>query len=292
MLVVLLVAASLMSCGGDSPTVPTTPTPTPASVTLTLTLLAPAAAAQVSTPPFPVIRYETCWQENWAAAPSPALDATISSVLVTLTSANGEFVERGFGGPGLIAAGTTIPVMRCTQTDINANDEANTMANQLQVAGSGSGTPTANATVPIPADLQKNLRLGVACTPDATTLCLQANRFRVFANWALVEGPFTNGMATVVDRDADEGSFSFNVAGSEQLFVEVIDACGAADHFQVSYRGTTNLTLNLFVIDTVTGQQREYRYNTGNNIDPSAPPLGEMIDTSAFATCSSAPVPD
>jgi len=116
-----------------------------------------------------------------------------------------------------------------------------------------------------------------SCTPNATTLCLQNDRFKVEADWRRPGGQ--TGVGTGVELTPDTGYFWFFNSANVEMVVKVLNNCnGATNHFWVFAGGLTNVEAVLTVTDTLTGQSRRYT-------NPLGTPFKPIQDTGAFATC-------
>ncbi len=116
------------------------------------------------------------------------------------------------------------------------------------------------------------------CTPNATTLCVNGNRFAVTANWTTVDGQTGAGQA--VSLTADTGYFWFFSASNVEMVLKVLDACSVNRSSWVFAGGLTNVKVDITVRDTVTGAVRTYHNPQGTAFQP-------IQDTSAFSSCSS-----
>ncbi len=78
----------------------------------------------------------------------------------------------------------------------------------------------------------------------------------------------------------DAGYFWFFSANNVEVVVKVLDACGLAPfhNFWVFAAGLTDVEVTLRVVDTVSGEVREYLNPQGTAFQP-------IQDTDAFATC-------
>ncbi|MEM8930307.1 MAG: carboxypeptidase-like regulatory domain-containing protein [Acidobacteriota bacterium] len=115
------------------------------------------------------------------------------------------------------------------------------------------------------------------CSGTADGLCLSDQRFRVEASWRSDAG---SGTASAEPLTDDTGYFWFFGPDNVEVVVKVLDACVAPfDRFWVFAAGLTDVELTLRVIDTETGQEREYTSRLGDPFQP-------VLDTDAFATCS------
>lgn len=117
-----------------------------------------------------------------------------------------------------------------------------------------------------------------ACTSNATTLCLNNNRFRVQATFATPAGLTGNG--TAVSETTDTGLFWFFTANNIEVIIKVVNACdfAGAPRYWVFAGGLTNVQVTLTVTDTQTGAVRPYTNAQGTAFAP-------IQDTNAFATC-------
>ena len=116
------------------------------------------------------------------------------------------------------------------------------------------------------------------CSPDATTLCLSDDRFRVEAEWQAFDG--SAGPAMVASETGDAtGVFWFFSPDNTELVVKVLDACETPfNSFWVFAGGLTDVETTLRVTDTVTGQARAYGNPLGSAFAP-------VLDAAAFRTC-------
>ncbi len=117
-----------------------------------------------------------------------------------------------------------------------------------------------------------------ACAANATTLCLNNNRFRVQATFATPQGQTGNAMA--IPETSDTGLFWFFSAGNIEVVIKVVNACSFAGgpRYWVFAGGLTNVQVVLTVTDTSTGSVKTYTNAQGTAFAP-------IQDTNAFATC-------
>jgi hypothetical protein len=116
-----------------------------------------------------------------------------------------------------------------------------------------------------------------ACADTETDLCLNGGRFRVYGSFR-VPAQDREGPAHALHVTEDSGLFWFFVRDNLELFVKVLDGCSLSSHYWVFAAGLTNVEVRLIVVDTQTGEQREYFNNAGTAFAP-------VQDTSAFGTC-------
>ena len=122
------------------------------------------------------------------------------------------------------------------------------------------------------------------CVADATTLCLNGNRFRIRATYATAAGASGNGQA--FSLTADSGYYWFFDDANVEIVIKVIDACGLGgfENFWLFATGLTNVEVTLDVVDTWTGDERVYRNNLNQDFAP-------ILDTGHFHVCD-APAPN
>lgn len=114
------------------------------------------------------------------------------------------------------------------------------------------------------------------CTPDASTLCLNQNRFRVQVDWRTPTGE--SGVGQAVSLTQDTGYFWFFNQDNVEMVIKVLDACSFANRFWVFAGGLTNVDVEISVEDTRSGIARSYS-------NPQNTPFQPIQDTNAFATC-------
>lgn len=116
------------------------------------------------------------------------------------------------------------------------------------------------------------------CAPDATTLCLNGDRFRVRATYRTAAGASGSGQA--FELTADSGYFWFFDDDNVEIVIKVLDACGLAgfENFWVFATGLTNVEVNLSVLDTATGEAKLYPNALNQDFAP-------ILDTASFPVC-------
>ncbi len=120
---------------------------------------------------------------------------------------------------------------------------------------------------------------GGACTPDATTACLNGGRFETKQAWMTPDGQSGPGMA--VPLTGDTAYFWYFSSNNVESVVKVVDGCGFNSREWVFAGGLTNVNVVTTVRDTQTGAVRSYTNPQGTAFQP-------LQDTSAFA-CATAP---
>jgi PKD repeat protein len=96
-----------------------------------------------------------------------------------------------------------------------------------------------------------------ACTPDATTLCLNDSRFQVRVAWVAVHQG-TSGDGQAVALTSDTGYFWFFNSSNVELVLKVLDGRPVNGHFWVFFGALTNVQFTLTVTDTQTGVVKTY----------------------------------
>ena len=139
-------------------------------------------------------------------------------------------------------------------------------------------SPTGGATLGTPAAAEITIGESDApCFEDATTLCLEEDRFEVRTEWRTNAG--ATGVGTAVELTDDTGYFWFFNPANVEMVVKVLNACADPfNRFWVFAGGLTNVEVQLIVRDTEADVVNTYT----NPIDT---PFQPIQDTDAFATC-------
>jgi phospholipase C len=116
-----------------------------------------------------------------------------------------------------------------------------------------------------------------SCVTSDASLCLDNNRFQVFATWVTPAGQAGGGHA--VRLTADTGYFWFFGNTNVEVVAKVLDACPLSNTFWFFAGGLTNVQTKITVTDTFTGLMRTYQ-------NPQSTPFQPIQDTSAFSTCA------
>lgn len=144
----------------------------------------------------------------------------------------------------------------------------------LSVAGAGADSEAERDVLVRPGEPAGS------CAPDAETLCLRDERYRVTVEWRGAGGAAGNGQVVPAGTN-DSGLFRFFDAGNWEILVKVLDGCEFNGHAWVFAAASTNLGYAIRVADTATDAAKEY----GN--EPGAP-APAVADTKAFpAKCGS-----
>lgn len=116
---------------------------------------------------------------------------------------------------------------------------------------------------------------GGTCIPSDTVLCLNADRYKVEAEWRTNTD---SGVAHGIELAADSGYFWFFSPTNVEVVVKVLDGCGVNNRYWVFAAGLTNVEVTLRVTDMKSGTTRPY-------VNPLLTAFKPIQDTNAFATC-------
>jgi len=114
------------------------------------------------------------------------------------------------------------------------------------------------------------------CQPDATTLCLNNNRFEVKAAWTTTT---STGVGQARPLTADTGYFWFFDPANVEAVIKVINGCGVNQSFWTFAGGLTDVQAVLTVRDTLTGGVKTYTNPQGRAFQP-------IQDVDAFPSCN------
>lgn len=115
------------------------------------------------------------------------------------------------------------------------------------------------------------------CRENATTLCLDDDRFRVELTWTSVDGTKRAGQAAPHGAD-DSGAFWFFDQDNWEVLVKVLDGCAINGHHWVFAAAATDVGYELTITDTRSRERRTYS-------NPAGVMAPAFADTTAFATC-------
>ncbi len=115
------------------------------------------------------------------------------------------------------------------------------------------------------------------CVPNADTMCLNSNRYRVTATFSTAGSPISPAHA--VKYNDDSGYFWFFNSNNTEVVVKVLNGCGVNNRYWVFSSGLTNVEVTLTVTDSANpGVVKTYHNPLNQNYLP-------IFDTNAFATC-------
>ena len=100
------------------------------------------------------------------------------------------------------------------------------------------------------------------CVAGPETICLQDARYEVSVEWRTSEGE--SGAGRVVHAGTnDSGMFSFFGRDNWEILVKVLNGCSINGHHWVYAASATDLGYAIRVVDTATGDMREYGNEAG-----------------------------
>ena len=110
------------------------------------------------------------------------------------------------------------------------------------------------------------------CVTGPETICLQDARYEVSVEWRTAGGE--SGAGRVVHAGTnDSGMFSFFGRDNWEILVKVLNGCSINGHHWVYAASATDLSLDLTVTDTASGEVRRYEVRPGADTaiaDPAA----------------------
>lgn len=151
---------------------------------------------------------------------------------------------------------------------------------KLRLAGNDVGLDLdVRFTCGFPGEIRSLFDLAAAapCVGNATTLCLNDDRFKVTMAFRPRRQPLQNAKVAV-QGTADAGLFYFFDPAAWEVLARVIDGCGINNRYWVFIASTTTVEYTITVTDTLRNKTKTYKNTQGR---PAAP----VQDTSAFATC-------
>lgn len=145
-------------------------------------------------------------------------------------------------------------------------------------SGSAAWAPstTSEPNLAVPRNVAAPVTPFASCTPSATTVCLNNDRFAVSATWRTGDG--NNGQGQAGSLTSDTGYFTFFGPSNVEVVVKVLNACSVNSKYWVFAGGLTNVNVVLTVRDTVTGTTKTYTNALGAVFQP-------IQDTGALASC-------
>ncbi|HUR81365.1 MAG TPA: NF038122 family metalloprotease [Thermoanaerobaculia bacterium] len=178
---------------------------------------------------------------------------------------NNAFVDLGAAG----ANATTINV-----TGFSAGQTATFRIRARNATGDSGYSNEASATTP-------GGNTGGPCTPNANTVCLLSDRFRVSIDYvnAFVNPPqpgkFIGAKLVGGVQNPDVATFGISGAQAIEVVVRIQDARPfGLNRFDIYYGGLTDLEYTVTITDTQTGTTRTYRNAPGN--------VGGGVDRTSF----------
>ena len=99
------------------------------------------------------------------------------------------------------------------------------------------------------------------CSPTATSLCLNASRFRIEVEWTDFQG--NQGVGRAVPLTSDTGYFWFFDDDNVELIIKVLDGRGLNGNWWVFYGALSSVEYRITVTDTQTGNTKTYTNPSG-----------------------------
>jgi hypothetical protein len=116
------------------------------------------------------------------------------------------------------------------------------------------------------------------CTPSATAMCLNNNRFLVQALYQTKPSQGLSGDAKTVELTDDSGYLWFFGASNIEAVIKVLNGCTTTGFYWVFAGGLTDVRVVLSVTDTQTGEVAGYA-------NPLGEPFQPIQDTEALDSC-------
>ena len=155
---------------------------------------------------------------------------------------------------------------------IDDDDEATVVFEERGPGGSAEGVATRR--------VEPHIASAVCDQTSAAALCLQGARFQATVRWQDQAGNQDSGQAIPITTDT--GYFWFFDQENVELVLKVLDGCALNGRYWVFAAGLTDVEVDLVVDDVLSGDTRSYFNPLGRGFEP-------VLDTSAFATCDTAP---
>lgn len=122
----------------------------------------------------------------------------------------------------------------------------------------------------------ENRVLECLCKATEDAACLGSSRFSVSVDWRAFDN--SAGPGKVVNASDDSAVFWFFNRRNWELDVKLIDGCDFNGHFWVFGSASTDVSYTITVLDTETGQFKQYSNPLGNQ-------AAAITDTEAFQAC-------
>lgn len=113
-----------------------------------------------------------------------------------------------------------------------------------------------------------------ACSPNATTLCLNGGRFQARAIFSAPSLGLTNAPAQAVALTGDTGYFWFFSANNVEITLKVVDGRAFNGFFWAFYAALSDVAYTITITDTETGIVKTYSNSQGS--------LASVADVTAF----------
>ncbi|MFY9823975.1 MAG: hypothetical protein WAM82_21535 [Thermoanaerobaculia bacterium] len=210
-----------------------------------------------------------------------SVNATASGIPMT----SPQFYSINFSGSGIVLPDTSVYVgFRWPGGNIGlCGDDSASTPLHTSYGSTNGGTSWINTQTMFSSDPPKVLGVrldptpsATTCTPSATAMCLNNNRFRVEATFDTTSG--LSGQAQVVKLTDETGYLWFFSSTNVEVVVKALNACSYNNRYWVYSAGLTDVHVVLTVTDTQTGAVKTYTNPQGQAYQPK-------LDSSAFNTC-------
>jgi hypothetical protein len=136
----------------------------------------------------------------------------------------------------------------------------------ISPGGPGIEDAAARASAEVASLAAGSASVTLACNADATTLCLNSNRFQVRVTWNTTDGRTGSGQAVALTGDT--GYFWFFSPNNVEMVIKVVDGRPVNGNFWVFAGGLTNVNAIITVTDMQTGAVRTYSNPQGAAFQP------------------------
>ena len=211
-----------------------------------------------------------------------SVTATANAIPIT----SPQFYSIDFTGSGIVLPDNVVYVgFRWPGGNIGlCGDDSATTTLHTTYGSANSGASWINTQTMFSSDPPKVLGVRLdpgttattTCTPSATAMCLNNNRFKVEATFDTSSGQ--SGQAQTVKLTDETGYLWFFSSNNIEVVVKALNACSFNNRYWVYSAGLTDVHVVLTVTDTETGVVRTYT-------NPQGRPFQPILDSSAFATC-------
>ncbi len=199
-------------------------------------------------------------QRFWVLAAGATNVEYVLRVTDSVTGSTAEYENPQGNSPGTIADTSAFDACGGGQSAVH----------RLLDLGPAVGDP--------PSISEDQVAVGPACVPSASRMCLQQGRFQVEVEWQDFEQMGGSGVRAPDGSDST-GLFWFFNPDNWEMLVKVLDGCQINGRFWVLAHSATNVEYRLKVLDTLTGETREY-FNPLGNLNNA------VLDTEGFGNCS------
>jgi len=226
------------------------------------------------------------YDDNGPGGSPGTLVGVVSATASALPVASGQFYSVNFTGSGIVLPDNIVYVgFRWPGGNIGlcGDDRASTPLHDTY-GSTNSGFSWANTQAQFSTDpprilgvrLDPGTSATATCTPSATVICLNDNRFKVEATFDTTSG--LSGQAQAVKLTDETGYLWFFDSANIEVVVKALNACSYNNRYWIYSAGLTDVHVVLTVTDTANGSFKTYT-------NPQGRPFQPILDSSAFDTC-------